>query len=114
MGFEVGRTASNSIELEHSKKRGDNRSKTINSLTSVQEYLYFQAFYPLRLALPKIRRERVKLAKLANFKPAKTLRKKELCQLGQPFSRMQIERNRLLDEIVGKRWRSQSNSREVW
>ena len=46
--------------------------------------------------------ERVKLVKLANFKPAKMPEKTELgqlCQLGQLFSRMQIERNWLLDEI---------------
>ncbi len=52
------------------------------------------------LALPNIRRSQVKLA---NFKSAKMPEKTELgqlCQLGQHvFSRMQIERNRLLDEI---------------
>ena len=46
--------------------------------------------------------ERVKLVKLANFKPAKMPEKTELgqlCQLGQLFSSIQIERNRLSDEI---------------
>ena len=48
------------------------------------------------LALPKTKRERVKLA---NFKHAKMPVKKELGQLCQLFSRMQNERNRLLGEI---------------
>ena len=56
------------------------------SLTSVQWYLYFQTFYPFRLALTKMKREQVKLAKLANFKPAKRPVKTELGQLGQLFS----------------------------
>ena len=55
------------------------------SLTSVQRYLYFHSFFPLRLALLMMKRERVKLVKLANFQPAKTPVKKELGQLDQLF-----------------------------
>ena len=45
------------------------------------------------------RRERVKLANLANFQTSKTHENRELGQLCQLFLRMRIERNRHSDEI---------------